>query len=164
MNSRGNSRHFDTLRTPRQDTDRIQSRASNEFMQRFAPLCASAPPAATTPAASSPSLPSPVVHREFSCPISPNLSHARSCLSTHPTAQKVLRSESHLKQRLFGRIWQTNRGRLACPPRNPECAIRNSAKSRFPMWTHIRCVCPVPVELLSCPQPVILLCNRHWLV
>ena len=48
---RATSRHFDTLRPPRQDTDRIQSRASHEFMQRFAPLCACAPPAAPTPAA-----------------------------------------------------------------------------------------------------------------
>ena len=43
---RATSRHFDTLRPPRQDTDRIQSRASHEFMPRFDPLCACAPPAA----------------------------------------------------------------------------------------------------------------------
>ena len=80
---RATSRHFDTLRPPRQDTDRIQSRASHEFMPHFAPLCACAPPAAPTPAAFAQS---PLIHRELSCPISPNLSHARSCLSTHPTA------------------------------------------------------------------------------
>ena len=80
----------------------------------------------------SPSLPSPLIHREFSCPISPNLSHARSCLSTHPTAQKILRSESHLKQRLFGRKSQLNRGRLACPYaiRNAPYATQQKAGSR----------------------------------
>ena len=61
---RATSRHFDTLRTPRQDIDGIQSRASHEFMPRFDPLCASAQPAATTPAAFAQSpvsrLPSPV--------------------------------------------------------------------------------------------------------
>ena len=35
---------------PSSRTDRIQSRASHEFMPRFDPLCACAPPAATTPA------------------------------------------------------------------------------------------------------------------
>ena len=48
---RATSRQFDTLRPHRQDTDRIQSRASHEFLPRFAPLCACAPPAAPTPAA-----------------------------------------------------------------------------------------------------------------
>ena len=80
----------------------------------------------------SPSLPSPVMHREFSCPISPNLSHARTCLSTHPTAQTSFCCESHLKQRLFGRISQLNRGRLACPYaiQNAQYATQQKAASR----------------------------------
>ena len=84
------TRQFATLRATlilSARPDRIQSRASHEFMQRFAPLCANAPPARRR-RRPSPSLPSPVMHREFSCPISPNLSCQRSCLSTHPTAPK----------------------------------------------------------------------------
>ena len=48
------TRHFATFRATlilSARTDRIQSRASHEFMQRFSSRCACAPPAATTPAA-----------------------------------------------------------------------------------------------------------------
>ena len=48
------TRQFATLRATlilSARPDRIQSRASHEFMPRFDPLCACAPPAATTPAA-----------------------------------------------------------------------------------------------------------------
>ena len=128
---RATSRQFDTLRPPRQDTDRIQSRASHEYMQRFAPLCASAPPAAPTPAAFA----QPPVSRDAPRIFLPNLtkiSYQRSCLSTHQTAQTSFCCESHLKQRLFGRIWQLNRGRPACPYaiRNAPYATQQKAGSR----------------------------------
>ena len=51
------TRQFAPLRAnliPSSRTDRIQSRASHEPVPRFDPLCASAPPAATTPAAGAP--------------------------------------------------------------------------------------------------------------
>ena len=85
---RDTSRHFDTLRPHRQDIDRIQSRAGHHMnscsaLPRSAPV--RRPPRRRR--RPSPSLPSPVIHREFSCPISPNLSYARPCLNTHPTAQ-----------------------------------------------------------------------------
>ena len=130
-------------------------KATHEITRHFAPLCAYAAYTSPPDQDAAGGLRQPPGYRDAVSIFLPNLTKSLTnspansrtsvpaCQPIQPP-QKSFYCESHFKPTLFGRIKQLNRGRLACPYaiRNTQYAIRNSEKNRFPMWTHIRCVCP----------------------